>query len=423
MLPEGRIARSIFTLASGTAVAQIITICAMPIVTRLYTPTQIGVISLFLAFFNFWAPALSLRYEYALLIAKNDAESHVINRLAVFCVVGTSILAVPMLATLHHFRVLGFGLLPPWAPIAVMPILLGYGQFMVCRSWGLRAGVMNDITKATMARSAANVVTRVGLGVIGCGLPGLFVAELAGAWGPAATLYRSVHRHFASSRPTLITREMMRVTMQRYIKFPTLETPSTFVNQLGLTLPVPMIAALYGPAAAGWFGLARAMVGIPNTQIGSAIGDVFQRELASAIVDGDFKRGKKMFYKMLAKLSLFGLVPLIGVVTLAPWIMGAVFGSAWRETGSIAAIIAPWLYLALIASSLSRALSVLQAQEFKLIYDVTSVIFYTVVFAISKLMALKILEMVAALSGACVLNYLLYLAIIRHVIERKLPGE
>ncbi|SFK49704.1 lipopolysaccharide biosynthesis protein [Rhodanobacter glycinis] len=420
ILPKGRVARSIVTLASGTAAAQAITVCVMPAVTRLYTPSEIGVISLFLAFFNFCAPSLSLRYEYALLNAQNDAESHVINRLAMICVVGTSIISMLILAILWNANILGFGLLPWWSPIAVMIILFGYGQFMVCRSWGLRAGLVSRITKATMARSAANAITRIGFGALGAGVSGLFAAELAGAWGPAAALYRSVHSHFAPSRPIPITQEMLKATMKRYLKFPILEMPSTLVNQFAATLPVPMIATLYGPSAAGWFGLARAMVGIPNTQIGAAVGDVFQVELARAIAEQDHARGRRLFYMMMGRLSLFGLLPMAGVVTLAPWLMATVFGQAWSEAGWIAATISPWLYVALIVSSLSRLLSVLQVQEFKLFYDVAAVLLFVGAFLLARYMKWTLLPMVACMSGAGVFAYLIYLIVLVMVVESRL---
>lgn len=422
-LPSGRIARSIITLASGTAMSQAITVCAMPIVTRLYVPAQMGVISLFLAFFGFWSPALSLRYEYALLNARDDAESHIINRLAVICVTGMSILAMPALAVMHRFNVLGFGLLPWWSSFAAMPILFGYGQFMVCRAWGLRAGVVRDITISTITRSVANVVTRIGLGIIGCGVAGLFAAELAGAWGPAAALYRSVQNHFASSRP-VIRLQSLKEVMRRYRKFPILETPSTFINNLSLALPIPMIAALHGPVAAGWFGLARAMVGIPNSQIGAAVGDVFQVELARVVVEGDYARGRQLFYKLLLRLSIFGLLPLLGIVGFAPWLMSFIFGHAWREAGWMAAIIAPWLYAALIVSSLSRLLSVLHAQEHKLFYDVMGALSFVGVFLLAKNMNWTITSLVVGLSTAGVFSYLIYLLVLVFVVETRLrPTE
>ena len=87
LLPRASFAHKVSVLTSGTAAGQLITICAMPFVTRIYSPEQIGIVSLFLAFFGYWASTLSLRYEYALLVAEDDAESHWLHRVAIILVV------------------------------------------------------------------------------------------------------------------------------------------------------------------------------------------------------------------------------------------------------------------------------------------------------------------------------------------------
>lgn len=423
IMPKGQISRGIMTLAGGTAAAQIITVGAMPIVTRLYSPAQIGVISLFVAFFLFWSPALSLRYEYALLIAQDDAESHAVHRLAALCVGMTSLIALPALSGLIKYHILGFELLPWWAVLFALPILFGYGQFMVYRSWALRAGAVNSITKASIARSAANAGTRITLGFAGGGIIGLFIAELAGAWGPAAALYRSVRMHFAPSRPAVISSEMLRSTAKRYLKFPLFEMPSTLVNQLALTLPLPMIASLHGATAAGWFGLARAMVGIPNAQIGSAVADVFQVELARAVLDEDYHRARHLFYKLLTRLSLFGLAPLAGIILFAPWAVPFIFGNTWEKAGLAAAAIAPWLYASLVVSSLSRVLSVLQAQEYKLLYDAIALLLFVGVFLMARKTGMAFVPMIIALSSAGVISYLIYLIVLLVVVENRLRSK
>lgn len=419
-LPKSPVARAIVTLAGGTAAAQIITICAMPLVTRIYTPAQIGFISIFIAFFLFWGPALSLRYEYALLIAKDDAESHVVLRVSMWFVSLMSILAMPVLWVLCRRNILGFGILPWWAPLAAAPILFGYGRFMVYRSWALRAGIVGSITRASIARSAANISVRIGLGLFGGGVPGLFAAELAGAWASTATLSRAVHNYFSSSRPLEISKSMSLTIMKRYIKFPAFEAPSTLVNQLALTLPLPMIASLHGAAAAGWFGLARALVGIPNSQIGSAVADVFQMELSRAMIEQDLPRARQLFYKLLRKLSLYGLVPLIAVIILSPKIVPFVFGSEWTAAGLAAAAVAPWLYGALVVGSLSRVVSVLEVQEYKLLYDAIALILFAGAFLIARATHMVFIPTVIILSAAGTVAYVVYLVILVAVVESRL---
>jgi O-antigen/teichoic acid export membrane protein len=419
-VPKGRVARGIATLASGTAAAQGITICAMPVITRLYTPAQIGVISIFIAFFSFWGATLSLRYEYALLIADNDTESHYVHRLAVALVIVMSLFGLPLLLVLHRTRTLGFGLLPEWASLVVVPILLGYGLFMVYRSWALRAGMVRAITKATISRSVANAGVSVALGLAGGGVLALFAAQIAGAWGALISLARTVGRRYSPGKPHRIAGSDLLRVARKFVKFSTFETPSAWVNQLVLALPLPMIASLQGATAAGWFGLARTMVGIPNSQIGNAVADVFQMELANAVVVGDVQRARGLFYKLMRKLALVGLLPLIGTLVLGPWLVPRVFGHEWSDAGYAAAAIAPWLYAALVVSPLSRTLSVIQAQEYKLIYDISALAFLVMAFMAGKIWHFTFLGLVLGISAAGFLGYVVYAILIVAVVEFRL---
>lgn len=422
LLPRASFARKVGILAGGTAAGQIITICAMPFVTRIYSPGQIGIVSLFLAFFGYWASTLSLRYEYALLVAQDDAESHWLHRVAISLVVVMSFLGVLILWLLQDANVFEFGLLPRWAPLIAVPIFLGHGIFMVSRSWALRAGLIQPITQASIARSGANAVTRIVLGLAGGGVAALFIAELAGACASMARLALATRRHFANSRPAYFTVVGLLAMARKYSKFPLLEAPSTWMDALAFTLPLPMIASLYGVEAAGWFGLARMVVGVPNSQIGSAVADVFQMELASAVLERDGKRAHRIFYKLLRQMALLGLAPMLCVIALAPWLMPIVFGEKWAEAGTAAAAIAPWFYAALVVSPLSRALSVLQVQEFKLIYDGSALLFMCIAFYLAQLHDFSFIMFLLSISLAKVIGYVIYVVVIIKMIDRRMGG-
>lgn len=418
-LPPHSFVRKVGMLAGGTAASQAIGICAMPIVTRIYSPAQIGIVSLFLAFFGYWASTLSLRYEYALLIAQDDAESHLVHRVAVIVVVVMALLGMPLLWLLQSSNLFEFGLLPPWAPLIAGPIFLGFGLFMVSRSWALRAGLIRQVTQAAITRAAANAITRIGLGLAGGGVVALFVAELAGASVSMARLATATRRHFTASRPAQFSRHDLRAVARKYSKFPLLETPSSWIDSLAFTLPLPMVASLYGAEAAGWFGLARLLVSVPNSQLGSAVADVFQMELAKAVLDRDGRRAHHIFYALIKKMALIGLAPLLAVIVLAPWLMPWVFGNQWAAAGSAAAAIAPWLYAALIVSPLSRALSVLQAQEFKLIYDVSALMLLAAAYFVAQAADFSFIEFLLAISLANVIGYGIYAVVLMKLIDRR----
>ena len=412
--------RNILLLSGGTALAQLIGICSLPFITRLYTPAEIGIVSLFLSFFGFWVTTIALRYEQALIITTDDAESHVVHRLASILVILMSLMGLPALWSIQQYNILDFQLLPVWTPFIALPIFLGYGLFVVYRSWALRGGLISQISQASMARAGAMAGTKIGLGVLGGGVVALFLAELVSALFSLHKLMLATKLHYAKSKPLSISFVDLAGTGKKYIKFPLLDTPSAWIDALALMLPLPIVVTLYGAEAGGWFGMARMILSLPNAQIGNAVADIFQISLAEAVRDKDPKRARQVFYMIFKKLSLFGLVPLAVSITFLPWAFPIVFGQSWALAGPIAACLAPWLYAAFIVSPLSRALPVLQAQEWKLIYDISALGLLGVCYLLATYFGLTLMNFCLLLSVANALAYLVYAAILYMLIENKL---
>ena len=404
-------------LMSGTAMAQLITAGSMPVVTRLYSPEMIGVISIYLSFFNLWLSLLTWRYESALLIADTEEESHHVFRLGALLVFVTAFLAIPALGGLRLSGVMGFGVLPIWAPFVAFLSLLGFGWYMLYRCWLLRLRETRVISLSAVARSGANAGTRLVTGFIGFGTNGLFVAEILGSWSALGAVRKKCRDLLGEQSPPWDKPSMNRVA-RKYRKFPLFEMPSTFVNQLAAAMPVPMVGALYGAQAAGWFGLARLLYAIPNTQIGRSVGDVFQMELGYLIRDGQEDKVVRIFKKFVIRLALVGFVALFFSVFLAPLMVPVVFGHEWSEMGRIVAYMGPWMFMALVVSSLSRSLSVLQKQHWKLFYDVLALLIVLLIYYYCELNDVGLMGFMALLSAGMSFSYVVYFAVIVLAVKK-----
>jgi len=403
-------------LMTGTIVAQLITLVSTPIVTRLYTPEMIGVISVYLAFFNFWFTLLTWRYEGALLISENEEESHHIFRLGVMLSFITSFFAAPVLYALQNFKVLGFDALPDWAPGVAWLSLLGYGWFMMYRSWALRFSMVRPISGATVSRSAANAGTRVLLGIAESGVQGLFVAEIFGSWAALSSLRKKVKKGLSVKAPSWNIRQIKNAAF-RYKNFPRFELPSTLINQLAIALPVPIVGALYGSKAAGFLGLARLLYAIPNRQIGKAVADVFQMELANCVRHKNYERAQSLFNSFSAKLALFGLLPVAIAITVAPLLVPYAFGDDWNDMGDVIALMAPWMYGVFVVGSLSRIFSVLEKQQWKLFYDLVSLFIVIACAFFASNYGLDLNQFVACISFGLLFSYMFYYMIMRLVLK------
>ncbi len=65
--PKSEFSRNVLTLITGTSIAQAIPIAISPILTRLYTPEDFGVLALYIAIFSIISVIATLRYEFGVV--------------------------------------------------------------------------------------------------------------------------------------------------------------------------------------------------------------------------------------------------------------------------------------------------------------------------------------------------------------------
>src|SRR5437016_4770152 len=73
-LAAGSFARSVLVLAAGGAVGQVIAVLASPVITRLYSPVDLGTLSVYTSLLSLLAVAVSLRYEQTIPMPALDDE-------------------------------------------------------------------------------------------------------------------------------------------------------------------------------------------------------------------------------------------------------------------------------------------------------------------------------------------------------------
>jgi len=99
-LKGNKFINNIIIVASGTALAQIITFGLTPIITRIYGPTSFGVLGTFMAIINILGPVAALTYPIAIILPKKNGEARQIMKLSLFiCVIFGIISGLVLLLT------------------------------------------------------------------------------------------------------------------------------------------------------------------------------------------------------------------------------------------------------------------------------------------------------------------------------------
>ena len=368
LLPKGQFARSVTLLAGGSAAGQLLIVLASPILTRLYSPSDFGALTVYSSILSVIAIS-AWCYEFAIPLADDDTTA--VNLVAV--AVGLVLVSTAVFALVLAF--LGSSLLALVNGEVLVPYLwllpvgmLGMGLFDVFRYWAIREKDFGTIARTKVLQGAALVSLQIGSAVIAPGPAGLIVGDIGGRAGGLGRLLRG----FWSGRHELLTevsRERMGRAAARFKRFPLFITSSIVINNAGLYLPPLMFAAFYGRAVAGWFGLSHRVLTLPVALVGQAVAQVFYGELSRAARE-ERSALQPTFDRTTRRLLLLGIPPAVVLFTAGEWLFGFVFGDTWGEAGIYAQILAVMLLAQFVSSPLSQTLVILELQTWQVGWDV-----------------------------------------------------
>ena len=368
----GEIGRRIAKLAGANVVAQVLTLLAAPIITRLYLPSEMGTAALLFSLTGFFGTLLLLRYEHAYMLVDQRDEELALTRLVLRLALVMLMLATATAAAVMIFEVLGYGYLPLWSLLFLVPLVFMRGLTSAARQVAVRDAQVGLIARAVLVGAAVLVGTRIVAGLFDAGLHGLLISRVLGIATTVAILawpWLKPYWHAGLSRASGVAE-----VARRYRNFPTLEAPGLALNLAARLLPLPIIAAVYGTTEAGLFGLVFNVVFLPSRHVRKAIADVYHGEAAALVRKGDAVGLVSLTGMFFRRLLLLGLLMLPAIIVLAPMLFGPIFGEQWASAGDIAVLFSPWLFAALLVVPISRVLSLLQRQDLKLFYDTITLV-------------------------------------------------
>ncbi|HYC33216.1 MAG TPA: oligosaccharide flippase family protein [Gemmatimonadales bacterium] len=351
-------ARSVLTLASGTAAAQALLALALPLLTRLYTPGDYGALAVFSSTITVLLVVASLRYEQAIPLPEGDDDAGSLLALSLALLAGMAA-AVGVLVWLAGDALVAAANVPAlrgWLWLVPMGFA-GAGSYQALSYWAIRRHAFDRLARTRVAQGVGQTATQLGLGALGGGAPGLLLGDLvgrvAGGGGLAVLALRE------RPRPR-VTRASIAAVARRYRRFPLLSTWAGLFNVGSLQLPSIVFAAGFGAAAAGLYALSYKVLVLPTMLVAQAVGQVFLSRAAALARDPDELR--RLTERTALALFAAGL-PMFGAVGLAgPELFRAVMGAEWETAGRYAQVMSPWFAVWVVSNPLSGLLSVREWQ-------------------------------------------------------------
>jgi O-antigen/teichoic acid export membrane protein len=414
------LSKGIFIIASGTIIGQLITVVTMPILTRLYSPSDYGVLGLFSSSLTILGMAGGFSYEYALPLPKNDGDAANLFTVFLFILSFTSLFFL-IIIFLFGNSVLSFFRIDVLEPYAVLLIFGFFGGSLYAglTYWVTRRRDYTRITKTKIYQGFGGSFSKIILGIFAVGPIGLLIGAVLSQMMGIGTLVRYMWKKDRDLFKTISPSRMGEIAKQ-YIQFPLFACPAAIINTIGLQLPVFMIAAIYGLKTVGMYTMAYAVLVLTSSLISSSMTQVYYAEV-SHLMRANSREIKKLFISTTKKLLFIGIPLIIIPSLLAPFFFPIIFGELWNEAGFFC------LPLAIMALSnfVISPTSILGAYGYNhwvLIWDTSRTLliffcFYMVqVFSLPILTALFIFScLMACMYGV---NYLMNILAIDRYLEK-----
>lgn len=415
---EGRFARRLATLSGGTMLGQAVLIACSPLLTRLYTPAEFGVLAVFTAASSMLLNVMTLRYEYAIPSCTTDDDA---AHMVALCALVTLLVSATITLTLFVVEdgiVDYLGMPDIRLSLWLLPaILFVWGLTLPLAGWSIRNGTFWRNAAGNFAQFATQGGAQLALGVAVGGAGSLVLGY---AMGPLARLAGFLLAAPRDRHPRWRPIELARLWSlgRHFWRYPVFSGSSALLQNVSQMLPAILVALLYGPAAAGMFGLAQRIMGLPMRMLADAASAVFLGEIARA----DCRTTHRLFMRTSTTFLLVGSAGMLPVLILGPYLFGVVFGEAWRETGRIAQILVP-LYLArFIVTPVSQILNVYQRQHMHFLSSVLNCLMLTLSFWLGWHLALSLQSTVMLYSIGSTASFVLYFVSSWHAAVAPLAG-
>jgi len=345
--------RAVLTLLAGGVLAQALPLLLGPWLTRLFSPASFGLYHLFAAVAANLAVVACARYEFALPMARDEAEASALRALCLrLLAVSTALAAVAGIAWALWLGAAW----PLWLPAAVGAL----GLVSLATLNATRAQRFPGLAVARVLQHGGGALLQVGAGLLQAGVVGLIAAPIAAALAALAVL--------GWPGPARAARAQWQAVARLHRSFPLLNTPHAFLGALQDTLAVALIAASLGPAAAGAWGLALRYLKAPATLVGGAVSQALYPRLAPAdgAAPGCTAAGRALVLRTMVLLALLA-APLVALLWwLGPALFAWAFGPDWVQAGELARALALYIGLHFVASPLGVVTMAWQAQAWAL---------------------------------------------------------
>lgn len=359
--------RNFAKLLSANVIAQLIGLLVYPVLTRLYSPDDFGLLNLFLSIGGILSLLATAEYQYAIVLPKEQADA-----VACFHVGALWLLIVSVLCGLSSlFRIQIAALFNAPDLATYYPFLCVFvfatGLWNLLNYWYIRNSHFGRVSAFQLTLSVTTGGLKCGLGAAGWLRGGLIFSTSAGT---LLSLIASICYRFKRDIKPLLSfgSARLRLMAERYRNFPLFALPKSLVNTFSSNLPVLLLTPVFGLKEMGFFGMAITLSFTPISLISRSLYQVLYRKTTTQVQQGE--RIKPFFMRFMYLTLLLVLPSFALLYCILPWLTQWLLGAEWYITGEYIRLLFPWLIVSTLIVPLGPLTDIFMKQKWWLYFEI-----------------------------------------------------
>ncbi len=363
--------RNFFKLFSGMLLAQGLSFALSPLLSRLYTPEDFGLVAFYMAIAGLLSMAATLKYEQAIMLPAKTEHASALLVLVVLLGSAFAVFISLIIYLFHPFWVKLTGLPEMSFWIWFLPIsILLHTLFQSFNYMANRLKHFGTMATANVSQHIALNVVRITLGSLKVPLNGLLVGQLIAPVFSIIFFPRKVFPLVKSAFPVL-NLQVLRELSARYIQYPKYNLLQSLSNNLASSLPIFMFTSGFSGETAGLYAFGYTFVFRPLSLFSQSTLQVLSQKIIE-----DYNQHQPIYpniRKLVFQFFKIGILPFIVLGLFAPTIFSFIFSPVWEESGRMIQILLPWLFLVYLTSPLAFLPELLFRQKKSMIIDFFSI--------------------------------------------------
>lgn len=318
--------KNILQLASGTVISQLILFSATPFLTRIYSPSDFGLFTIFASASALLAGCLTLKFDAAVPLPRSNREALCLSRVTLQL---SLFLSITVLVFLLFIGVKGNTI----SVFLLTPLATYLSAYItVHQQWGTRHRDYKAFSLAQILASVVNVSFVLSFGLISNTQNNLIIGLLLGL--SSAALYLSFVGLFDFKGSFIVRRCDFSYAFKHYSRFPCYVLPTSLILTGSQYMQPLIIASISDVELTGFYSIANRVVMVPVVILGGAVAESLKSEFIAG--QDNSSRLEKLFGKVLLILSGSSVSIITMVFLLSDLIFPIIFGDDYIVSAQIA---------------------------------------------------------------------------------------